>query len=388
MHILIIPSWYKTIENPVWGSFFEEQARALMDRSHKVGILNPFFIPFSNRKRLIFRQWNDAGLNSLQFEVRGRIPGFRKINYNFFAQNCYEEFKNYCRKYGKPDVIHAHSVFMGGIAGCKISRKENIPFVLTEHLTNFITGGIKIQSDMDVARDVLRCAKVRLVVSNDFANRLSNALEMKPDEFLVLGNMVNPIFFDGCKPNRISGKPFRFFANSFFSPRKGIENLMKAFDKFSANFPDSEFHIGGSAVRDLEVPYEKELMALKSELTSGPRIFFKGLLSREAVVNEMQNCHVFLSGSSYETFGVVLAEALACGRPVITTPSGGPNDIVNPEDGIICADFSAATIAEAMQEMYSNYESFDSKVLSENCYKRFSSEVIIGRLEEIYKEIS
>ncbi|HYX06493.1 MAG TPA: hypothetical protein VE912_07135, partial [Bacteroidales bacterium] len=61
MHILIIPSWYKTEENPVKGSFFEEQARALNKRGHKVGVLNIQYIPFSSQRKRIFRQYDDEG---------------------------------------------------------------------------------------------------------------------------------------------------------------------------------------------------------------------------------------------------------------------------------------------------------------------------------------
>ena len=38
MHILVIPSWYPTAENPVNGSFFAEQAKALADYGHTVTV--------------------------------------------------------------------------------------------------------------------------------------------------------------------------------------------------------------------------------------------------------------------------------------------------------------------------------------------------------------
>jgi hypothetical protein len=45
LHILIIPSWYKTPSTPVQGTFFDEQARALQNEGHAVGIIYPEYIP-------------------------------------------------------------------------------------------------------------------------------------------------------------------------------------------------------------------------------------------------------------------------------------------------------------------------------------------------------
>ena len=39
MHILLIPSWYPTLENPVGGCFFKDQVVALSRAGHKVGVL-------------------------------------------------------------------------------------------------------------------------------------------------------------------------------------------------------------------------------------------------------------------------------------------------------------------------------------------------------------
>ena len=47
-------------------------------------------------------------------------------------------------------------------------------------------------------------------------------------------------------------------------------------------------------------------------------------LNREQVRERMQKCDVFVLSSLHETFGVVVGEAMACGKPVISTRCGGP----------------------------------------------------------------
>ena len=55
-------------------------------------------------------------------------------------------------------------------------------------------------------------------------------------------------------------------------------------------------------------------------------------LEREKIVELFQECDVFVSTAIAETFGVSVAEALMCGKPVVVTDSGGINDFVT--DGI------------------------------------------------------
>jgi glycosyltransferase involved in cell wall biosynthesis len=55
--------------------------------------------------------------------------------------------------------------------------------------------------------------------------------------------------------------------------------------------------------------------------------------------------------SDFETFGVVLIEALAMGRPVIATDCGGPREIVNESNGMLVPARDNGALARAMQRM-------------------------------------
>lgn len=54
------------------------------------------------------------------------------------------------------------------------------------------------------------------------------------------------------------------------------------------------------------------------------KIHFTGKLWRDEVKTEIDKSHAFVLASQYETFGVVLIESLACGRPVVCTDSEDP----------------------------------------------------------------
>ena len=75
----------------------------------------------------------------------------RRLSYMKFSQAANKMFIQYCNAFGIPDIIHAHSVFHAGIASLHISRVNNIPFVITEHLTAYLMGYINNNVDINVA---------------------------------------------------------------------------------------------------------------------------------------------------------------------------------------------------------------------------------------------
>ena len=49
-------------------------------------------------------------------------------------------FTYYTKKYGYPDIIHAHATFNAGIIALSIKEQFNIPYVITEHSTQVMKG--------------------------------------------------------------------------------------------------------------------------------------------------------------------------------------------------------------------------------------------------------
>ncbi|HRB37957.1 MAG TPA: glycosyltransferase, partial [Bacteroidia bacterium] len=105
--------------------------------------------------------------------------------------------------------------------------------------------------------------------------------------------------------------------------------------------------------------------------------------SRTEVKRELDNCHSFVLSSNYETFGVVLIESLACGRPVVTTESGGPSDFIHSRNGITSST-SIDSLANAMTKMMEEYNTFDQRALSEECRDRFAEKKIEAEIEALY----
>ena len=77
--------------------------------------------------------------------------------------------------------------------------------------------------------------------------------------------------------------------------------------------------------------------------------------TREELVVLYQNASMFILASDEEGFGVVILEAMACGIPVVSTRSGGPDDIITDgDDGYLVPRDDASALARRIEELHLN----------------------------------
>ena len=385
MHVLLIPSWYKSITEPVLGTFFEEQARALIKAGHQVGIIYPQLAPVRamfGKKDDINEFYNDNGLPTFSFIYQAKIPKFRAIIYKKYAAKVESVFEEYEKEFGTPDILHAHSVFHGGIAAYFISQSKKIPLVITEHLTAFMNGSISHVDDLEMSSAIFTSADASIIVSNNFKKDIEKALNLPGNTFKIVHNMVSDLFFENVKEKKYDGaEEFLFFTNSFLLPRKNHPLIFDAVKILVDKGKNIKLRVGGDG------PLKEELTTLVQSMGLSDKIEFLGALSRHQVKEEVDLSHAFVLSSLYETFGVVLIESFACGRPVVVTDSGGPRDFVNDSNGILVKEFTAQQLADAMQKVMENYSSYNQMQISKDCFNLFNEKKIGGEIEALYKTI-
>ncbi len=84
---------------------------------------------------------------------------------------------------------------------------------------------------------------------------------------------------------------------------------------------------------------------------------------------------------------VVLGEAMACGKPVISTRCGGPEFIVTSETGVLVDVADPVALAASMIEFISGRLTFDAERIRQSAHHRFGPEVIMHNISSIYEQI-
>lgn len=388
MHILIIPSeHYVTQRFPLGAIFQYHQAQTLRETGIKTGVISAGFIPFGMMimpyHYLPFE--NDNGVNTYKYYRRMFIPG--RIAYGFFSMYLVRLylllFEKYIRVQGMPDIVHAHNCLYAGVVAAKIKRKFGIPFVITEHSSAYARGLISRRQSC-LTQEVLKNADAKTVVSTKLGRLLENLFGADACPNYVIFNILDGRFeYDGDIAGNCNVETSLFIFLSMGS-LDNIKNHSHLIAAFASKFKKKSFvklKIVGSG------PLRKNLEKQVKELDVEEQVIFTGLLDRESVFEEMQKCNVFVLPSKYETFGVVLVEALARGKPVIATKCGGPEDIVKNDNGILVSTDEVNELAEAMWNIYMNIEKYDAKIIREDCLSRFGKKAFLKRLKMIYSLI-
>ena len=137
-------------------------------------------------------------------------------------------------------------------------------------------------------------------------------------------------------------------------PRKNVPMLLRAFARVRAEHPDLSLVLTGEAPND-------DLSALVDELELGEHVVFTGKVTAEEIVRLHQGATLFALPSIQEGLGIVVLEAMACGVPVVTTASGGPEMlVVDGETGrIVPRSDDPDAFAAAMLDVLSNKDRLD-----------------------------
>lgn len=382
MHIMVIPSWYATPRNKVHGSFFKEQFKALSNSGEKITVAYNEIWPITMFGRMKEKR-------GISFEVDEGLRTYRYKDYNYFPKNpmMFKSFnkrmdklyKEIVKKEGKVDVIHAHSAFWGGISALYISRKYNIPLVLTEH-SSLKYAVYARESYKKYIYEVYEKADELIAVGTGLKNEIKGYVDR---DISVIPNMVDLNLFNdkGNYDEEKDNKCFNYFSVSFLVEGKGMETLIKSFAEAFKDKDNVTLRIGGDG------PVRETLDKLICEYGVQDKVKLLGTLSRKQVAEEMKKCDAFVLASEHETFGVVYIEALACGKPVIGTYNGGAEDIIKDYNGILAEKNDVESLKRALLQMKDKYNTYDKNEIREKTILSYSEKVLVEKLKGVYKKV-
>jgi glycosyltransferase involved in cell wall biosynthesis len=384
-HVLVIPSWYHTDDQPVHGSFFREQAAAVNKLGVKTGVVFPdlrTMLGTSARdwpaRRFQFTEEDDGGVRTLR--VMGwRIPQAKALTRDLWVNQVQRLIKQYVRRYGVPDLLHAQCVHEAGVAALAAKEVWKLPYVVTEHFTGYARG-IMTDAMLLRARDVFTQADRVITVSRALANDIKSYVGGR--DITVIPNLVDTEFFTPPSETR-SADPFRFLFVGFLTEKKGVEDLLRAYAAAFGSNDRVRLEIGGDG-------HQRPLLeALAADLGIGRQVDFLGTLTREQVRDAMRRVNAVVSAARFETFGVVLIEAMSTGLPVIVTRCGGPEEFVTEQVGRLIPLDDAPGMQNAMLEMVSSYDRWRDAGPAIRSYteENFSERFVGSKLIETYNSV-
>lgn len=385
MHVLIIPSWYPETPEDVDGIFFRLQAQALQRSGLKIGVTAPVFRSMRGKPASVvnggygIRSYTEENIPTYVYKSMYFFPRLPYLDRHRWVRAGWKLFKRYVRDHGTPDIIHAHSMNHAGILAQQIHEKTGIPFVLTEHSSTYARKLIRNWQRPAMLQSAQQCS-ARIAVSKDFCRLLET--EYGGLDWQYIPNSLSPAFI---RPVDLANKPknadFTFCSVAHLNYNKGFDILLPAFAEALKTHPDLKLKIGGTGL------IASQLHNLAAELGLENSVEFLGGLQNDQVLDLMFRSDAFVLASRNETFGVVFIEALSQGLPVAATRCGGPQTIINENNGILVPVGDVQALAGALVSLYENRGRYDAQTLRADCLSEFGEEAVVRQITAVYKTI-
>jgi glycosyltransferase involved in cell wall biosynthesis len=191
-------------------------------------------------------------------------------------------------------------------------------------------------------REALRQVRGVIVTSPSTARALA-AYDIAPERCAVVPPGTDPAPL--AKGSR--GGNLVLLCVAALTPRKGHDLLFQALARLDG--PTWRLRCAGNA--SLHPPTAARLRKLATELGLADRIAFLGELDEDALADQYQRADLFVLPSYHEGYGMALAEALACGLPVVSTTAGAIPDTVPATAGLLVPPGDEAALTEALARL-------------------------------------
>jgi phosphatidylinositol alpha-mannosyltransferase len=356
MKILLVCPYSWTTPGGV-GAHVANLARALRERGHEARVLAPADGPVEPGVISVGRSFPVPYNGSIARLAFGpRVAGRIRV----------------AVRRGRPDLLHVHEPFAPSV-GLLAVTVTRVPAIATFHAS---AGGSRIYRAASPAlRPVYRRLAGRIAVSEEARRTVEK----------VLGDGVR-VIPNGVDCDRFAGLPEPTGETVLFvgrlEQRKGARVMVEAFARLAERRADAELVLVGEGPerRDVEAAIPeglRERIVLTGRVDA---VELPQMIGRAAVV-----CAPSLGG---ESFGIVLLEAMAAGKPVVASSIPGYAAVVRDGvDGILVAPGDAAALAGALHTVLGDPKR--ARAMGRAGAERarsFDWSVIATQIEEVYAE--
>lgn len=220
------------------------------------------------------------------------------------------------------DIAIVHSNAAGVIAGALAARQAHVPHVW--HVRELLHG----RTWNALRRAMFRYSSVILCISRCVADHVERG-GRGPASVEVLSDGIDVSQF---RPNEVPSESNAVVMLSRIHPDKGHEVFIRAAALVARRVPEARFELIGGCLPVYE-PLRRQFVALIEELDLVGCAALRSDVTRDEAAEVIRNADVVVVPSQWvEPGGLVVLEAMACGKPVVAPNRGGPAEVI--DDGV------------------------------------------------------
>ena len=286
------------------------------------------------------------------------------------------------------DLVHGHVGYPEGRAAAAAARALGVPFVLTEHATylaKFFADPALRQAYVATLAAAARVIAVSRMLADELIGELAVELPDLAAKVVVIPNTVAvEEFHIGRADERVDDE---LLWVGYRRPIKGIDTLLRAFRLVHDRRPTATLRLVGRSVTETD---EATWRTLARDLGIAGSVSFEPPADRPGVADAMARASIFVHPSTRETFGVVAAEALAAGLPIVACDSGAVNEVLDPDPdavGALVPHSDPDALAAAILLTLGRRSAFDPVALRERAVRRYGAEAVAARIADLYEAV-
>lgn len=252
-----------------------------------------------------------------------------------------------CEMGGATSWLYAHFIHTPGSVARYAGVIRGLPFSFSAHAKDIWT-----IPDWEI-REKLTAGVWTVCCTKAYSERLRDLAPKADVQLLYHGLDLER--FPKRGPSSDGASPFHVVSVARAVNKKGLDTLLQSLARLPADLNWRFSHIGGG-------PDQTALAELANELGIAERVSFLGAGTQDKVISLLRRGHVFClparlgTGGDRDGLPNALMEALSQGLPVIATPVGGIEELINPICGIIVASDNPDQLADAIAELAADPE--------------------------------
>jgi glycosyltransferase involved in cell wall biosynthesis len=285
----------------------------------------------------------------------------------------------------KPDLIHAFKSYPSAYIGWKLKQKLSVPVVNVEYQGPFSSYSAE---PYRMSRVLNTIRNIDITVHSSFQIDTIRPYGI-PDERLGQGHFgidTDRFLFNEKKylerKAEISKGKIRLLVIGRVEEEKGIRYLAEAMVGLVKEYPDIRLSLVGSKGNCSEWLFDY-CRSNRLEET----IKYLGMIERDVLPQVVNEHDIVVVASLYEAFGMTMLEAMSCGKPIVATRCGGPDEVVNEDIGILVSPCDASALADGIRRVITDYSQYDPTRIRGYVLRDYDYRIVKSRFSALYEKL-